>query len=63
MVGTLRKDGWPRISPCEVDFAAGHLFLGMMWRSAKALDLSRDSRVVVHSVTCNREGSDGDVKL
>lgn len=63
MVGTLRKDGWPRISPCEVDLAAGHLFLGMMWRSAKARDLQRDPRVVVHSVTCNREGTDGDLKL
>jgi pyridoxamine 5'-phosphate oxidase-like protein len=63
LVGTLRKDGWPRISPCEVDLAAGHLFLGMMWQSKKALDLRRDPRVVVHSVTCNRDGADGDVKL
>jgi hypothetical protein len=63
MVGTLRKDGWPRISPCEVDFAAGELFLGMMWQSMKALDLLRDPRLVVHSVTCNKEGTDGDIKL
>lgn len=63
VVGMLRKDGWPRISPCEVDIAAGRLFLGMMWRSAKALDLLRDPRLVVHSVTCNREGTDGDIKL
>jgi hypothetical protein len=42
MLGTLRRDGWPRISPCEVDVVAGHLFLGMMWRSPKALDLLRD---------------------
>jgi hypothetical protein len=63
MVGTVRRDGSPRISPCEVDLAAGRLFLGMMWRSPKALDLLRDPRLVVHSVTCNREGTDGDVKL
>lgn len=63
LVGSLRKDGWPRISPCEVDIAAGHLFLGMMWRSAKALDLLRDPRVAVHSVTCDREGGQGDLKL
>lgn len=63
MLGTLRKDGSARISPCEVDFAAGHLFLGMMWRSPKALDLLRDPRIVVHSVTANKEGTDGDVKL
>jgi hypothetical protein len=63
MVGSLRRDGSPRISPCEVDVAAGYLFLGMMWRSPKAVDLLRDPRVVVHSVTCNREGTDGDVKI
>ena len=63
MLGTLREDGSPRISPCEVDIAEGHLFLGMMWRSKKALDLLRDPRCVVHSVTCDRMGTDGDVKL
>lgn len=63
MLGTLRANGWPRISPCEVDFGAGHLFLGMMWRSRKALDLQREPRLVVHSVTCNKDGTDGDVKL
>lgn len=63
MLGTLRADGWPRISPCEIDLAAGHLFLGMMWQSTKARDLLRDPRHIVHSVTCNKEGTDGDVKL
>jgi general stress protein 26 len=63
MVGTLRKDGSPRISPNELDFAAGRLFVSMMWRSRKALDLKRDPRVVVHSVTRNRQGTDGDIKL
>jgi len=63
MVGTLRRDGWPRVSPCEIDIAAGHLFCGMMWQSTKALDLLRDPRLTVHSVTCNREGTDGDVKI
>jgi Pyridoxamine 5'-phosphate oxidase len=63
MLGTVRPDGWPRISPCEVDFAGGHLLLGMMWRSQKAMDLRRDDRAVVHSVTCDRHGTDGDLKL
>jgi len=63
LLGTIRADGSPRISPCEVDFAAGRLFLGMMWRSKKALDLLRDPRIVVHSVTSDREGTDGDVKV
>jgi hypothetical protein len=63
MLGTIRRDGSPRISPCELDITAGHLFLGMKWHSPKALDLLRDPRLVVHSVTCNREGTDGDIKL
>jgi hypothetical protein len=63
LVGTLRKDGSPRISPCELDFAAGELLLGMMWRSRKAVDLLRDPRIVVHSVTGDREGIEGDVKV
>lgn len=63
LVGTLRRDGSPRISPCELDFTAGELLLGMMWRSRKALDLLRDPRIVVHSVISDREGTEGDVKL
>ena len=42
LVGTIRKDGTPRISPNEPDFAVGRLFVSMMWRSKKALDLLRD---------------------
>lgn len=63
MLGTVRRDGSPRISPCECDFAAGRLFVSMMWRSRKALDLLREPRIVVHSVTSNKDGTDGDVKL
>ncbi|MDQ6720233.1 MAG: pyridoxamine 5'-phosphate oxidase family protein, partial [Candidatus Dormibacteraeota bacterium] len=37
MLGTLRRDGSPRISPCEMDFAQGELLMGMMWQSPKAL--------------------------
>jgi hypothetical protein len=62
-VGTLRKNGWPRISPCEPELTAGHLLLGMMWRSPKALDLLRDPRCAVHSCTTDREGTEGDFKL
>jgi Pyridoxamine 5'-phosphate oxidase len=63
MLGTIRSDGSPRISPCEVDLAERHLLFGMMWRSKKALDLLRDPRCVVHSVTIDRMGTDGDLKL
>ena len=63
LVGTLRRDGSPRISPVEPDIVDGDLMLGMMWRSRKALDLLRDPRVVVHSTVCDREGTEGDFKL
>jgi hypothetical protein len=63
LLGTIRADGSPRISPCEPDFAAGHLLLGMMWRSRKALDLLRDPRCVVHSCVSDRMGTEGDFKL
>jgi hypothetical protein len=63
LVGTIRRNGYPRISPVEPDFVDGELMLGMMWRSPKALDLLRDPRCVVHSVVSNRMGTEGDFKL
>jgi len=63
MLGTLRANGWPRVSPCEPDFAGGRLLLGMMWQSPKARDLLRDDRCVVHSCTSQRQGDEGDFKL
>ena len=63
MLGTLRADGSPRISPCELDFAAGHLILGMMWQSRKAVDLLRDPRCVLHTCTTDRMGTEGDAKI
>ncbi|HEX6130270.1 MAG TPA: pyridoxamine 5'-phosphate oxidase family protein [Actinomycetota bacterium] len=63
LLGTIRPDGSPRISPCEIDFAADRLLLGMMWRSRKAQDIARDPRVAVHSVPSDRFNPGGDVKL
>jgi hypothetical protein len=63
LVGTLRKNGYPRISPVEPEFVDGELLLGMMWKSPKALDLLRDPRLVVHSVVSERSGKEGDFKL
>ena len=63
LLGTLRKNGWPRISPVEACFTDGHLYLGMMWQSRKALDLLRDPRCTVHSVVSKRDGTEGEFKL
>ena len=63
MLGTIRRSGWPRISPCELDFVGDELLLGMMWRSPKAVDLLRDARCVLHSCTSDRNATEGDFKL
>jgi hypothetical protein len=63
LVGTLRRNGWPRISPVEPEFVGEELMLGMMWRSPKALDLLRDPRIVVHSTLNDRHDLSGDFKL
>lgn len=57
LVGTLTKDGSPRINPCEAYVIDGHLLLNMMPRSLKALDLLRDPRVYVHAPVTAKEGS------
>ena len=63
LIGSIRKDGSPRISPVEPDFTAGELMMGMMWQSHKALDLLRDPRLVIHSVPSDKTNPGGDVKL
>jgi hypothetical protein len=63
LVGTLRHNGWPRISPVEPLITDGSLYLGMMWQSKKALDLLSDARCVVHSTVTDKSGTEGDVKI
>jgi hypothetical protein len=63
LVGTIRRDGTPRLSPVEPLVMESDLWLSMMWRSTKAADLLRDPRILVHSVITRREGSDGEFKI
>jgi hypothetical protein len=63
LVGTLRADGSPRITPVEPYLADGELMVGMMWQSRKALDLLRDPRYVLHSIVTDWEATEGDVKV
>lgn len=63
LVGTIRRDGAPRISPCEVIIHGGELYLGMMPDSLKAKDLARDPRCTVHNAVADRSASDGEFKL
>ena len=63
LVATIRRDGTPRLSPVEPLFWRGDLWLSMMWGSLKARDLSRDPRILVHSIVAGREGDEGEFKI
>jgi hypothetical protein len=67
-IATLRRDGAPRISGSELQFADGEVTLGMMGGSLKLLDVRRDPRVALHSPTIEPPKHDmstwpGDAKL
>jgi hypothetical protein len=63
LLGTLRKDGSPRISPIEPFFAEDDLLLGAMAWSLKVRDLRRDPRCVLHSAVSGPESGEGELKL
>ena len=57
LVGTLTKNGSPRITPVEAYIVDGRLLANMIPQSLKALDLLRDPRVYVHAPVTAKEGS------
>jgi hypothetical protein len=63
LLGTLRRDGSPRISPIEPYLAQGQLLIGALTWSAKAGDLRRDPRYVLHSVVTGPDSGEGELKL
>lgn len=63
LLGTLRQDGSPRISPVGTYFAARLLLFGVMSRSFKARDLARDARCVLHSVVTQPDAEEPEFKL
>src|SRR6185503_12248750 len=62
LLGTLRPDGSPRISPIEPFFIEGRLAFGVM-PSPKWDDLHRDPRCVLHSSVSDIDGSEGEFKV
>jgi hypothetical protein len=63
-IATLRRDGSPRISATEAQFADGELWIGSMWQALKARDLRRDPRFALHGGTGEPgEAWPGDAKL
>src|SRR5690242_6697546 len=62
MLGTVRPDGSPRISPVEPCLAGGQLLIGAMAWSRKAADLHRDPRHALHSVVTGPDTGEGELK-
>ncbi len=56
LVGSIRRDGRPRISGVEPLVMGGDLWLSMMEQSMKTRDLRRDGRVVLNSIITDRGG-------
>lgn len=63
MLGTLRRDGSPRISPIEPCLFNGHLLVGAMAWSGKTADLRRDPRYALHSIVTGPDSGEGELKL
>jgi hypothetical protein len=62
LLGTLRRDGSPRISPIEPCLADGQLLIGAMAWSQKTADLRRDPRYVLHSAVTGPDSGEGELK-
>lgn len=63
LLGTIRRDGSPRLSPVEPLLWSGDLWLSMGWGTRKAADLQRDPRLLVHSIVTSRDGTAGEYKI
>lgn len=63
LLGTLRPDGYPRISPMEPRFFEDQLWIGGMPGTQKFEDLVADPRFTLHTATVDTQVSDGDAKV
>jgi hypothetical protein len=63
LLGTVRADGSPRVSPVETLLLDGELVVGIMRRSGKAQDLRRDPRIALQSPVSDPNGGEPELKL
>ena len=63
LLGTVRADGSPRVSPIEVALYEGGLFVGMMPHSQKRRDVARDPRVCLLTPVADHNDVGGEGKL
>src|SRR5690349_3530123 len=62
LLGTLRSDGYPRISPIEPRIVEEHMWISGMPNTFKLLDLGRDPRFTLHTATVDPRVNDGDAQ-
>jgi hypothetical protein len=62
-VGTLRRDGGPRVNPVEAHIVDGNLVHVMVPWTLKARDLMRDARAFVHTPVVDATRGEGEFKL
>ena len=63
LLGTIRADGSPRVSPIGAFFIEGELVIGVMARSGKARDLRRDPRFALQSPVTEPDAGEPELKL
>lgn len=63
VLGTLRRDGSPRLSGTEVFWHGPDLLVGSMPGAVKAQDLRRDPRFSLHAHPADENLGGGDAKL
>ena len=59
-LGTIRKNGYPRVHPFSPFIAAGHFFAFMEPTSPKGHDIERNGVYVAHSLVKDWNGSEGE---
>jgi hypothetical protein len=63
-LGTIRRDGGPRVNPAEAHIVERHLVLVLIPWSLKARDQRRDSRAFLHTPVIDAAlGTPGEFKL
>lgn len=59
-LGTLRKNGYPRVHPVTPIVSSDNIFLFMEPTSPKGKDLIRNGKYSLHSLVTHSSGSDGE---
>ena len=63
LLGTVRPDGTPRISPVEAHLVRGYLMLVLIPGTRKAHDVRRDPRIAVQTPVTEAADPGGELKL